>query len=435
MIVRSGRVRVTLLILVALLALGAAPASAAGWKPYVVVLEDSVEHPAATAQAQVGPGDGQIGFVYRHALKGYSATLSEAAVELLRKDPKVAYVSPDHRDRAFAQTTPTGVKRIFGPTNLQLSINGSDDERANVDVAVIDTGVEEKHPDLSVDELTDCVPPEKFKEPEVKKCEDGSATDETSHGTHVAGTIGAVDDGEGVVGVAPGARIWAVKVLADNGKGEGVGYESWILAGVDWVTSHAKEIEVANMSLGCGPLLDKEEKLKACVQKPLGEAITKSVKAGVVYVAAAGNSKVDVKYVSPANNPSVITVSAIADYDGAEGGTAEPTCQNKGADDTSYDLSNFGSLVDVTAPGVCILSTVTGGGYEEFTGTSMAAPHVAGAAAILASASNPETGADVEAIGATIVGSGNEEWKDTSGDGIKEPLLDVHDEGVFDLNG
>jgi subtilisin family serine protease len=234
----------------------------------------------------------------------------------------------------------------------------------------------------------------------------------------VAGTIGAIDNGEGVVGIAPGARMWAVKVLS----GGGTGLESWIIAGVDWVTAHASEIEVANMSLGCG-----------CAMPALDTAINKSVEAGVVYVVAAGNNHSDAKTFSPANNPNVITVSALADYDGEPGGKSSYTCELYGSDDTSATFSNYGSTVEVVAPGVCILSTVPGNQYAYLSGTSMASPHVAGAAAILASQKNPANKAEVEAIRSTIMSAGNLEWTDNSGDGVKEKLLDVKNETTFKL--
>jgi subtilisin family serine protease len=169
-----------------------------------------------------------------------------------------------------------------------------------------------------------------------------------------------------VVGVAPGARLWAVKVLNDSGSG----YISEIVAGIDWVTARASTIEVANMSLGC-----------QCSSQALNDALTRSTNAGVVYVVAAGNSARDAATFSPANHPQVITVSAVADFNGTAGGGAGATCRAD-VDDTFADFSNFGSAVDLAAPGVCITSTWTGGGYATISGTSMATPHGSGAAAL-----------------------------------------------------
>src|SRR5207342_2893832 len=293
----------------------------------------------------------KLGFVYP-VINGYSVkNLSRGDVEALRNDPRVKYVSPDRKVEAFSQATPTGIERAFATANEGLAIDEADDFRVDADVAVIDTGVDYEHPDLNVVARTDCVLEG------IDECEDDGGQDGHGHGTHVAGTIGALDNGEGVVGVAPGARLWAVKVIADSGSGA----FSWVVAGVEWVTAHADQIEVANMSLGCG-----------CSEPAVEEAIEASVEAGVVYVVAAGNSNADVKSFTPAKNPDAITVSALADYDGKAGGEAEPlkydTCdepseENYGADDTRASFSNYGKDVEVAAPGVCILSTWKKGQY------------------------------------------------------------------------
>ncbi len=408
---------------------------------YIVVLRDSVAGPAQVARAQVRAKDGELGLIYRHALKGYSAQLSKADAAALTRDPRVKYVTPDRWAESFEQTMPTGVGRIFAPENETLQINEEEDEWVDADVAVIDTGIDNfEHPELNVAGHTICIPVD-F-DAEVSGCQDDEGTDGHYHGTHVAGTIGAVDDDSGVVGVAPGARLWGVKVLDDWGGGA----ESWIIAGVDWVTAHAEQIEVANMSLGCGPIENKQtHELEVCEMSALEEAIDASIDAGVVYVVAAGNAGVDAEYASPAHNPDVITVSALADYDAEPGGLVDPPfssyfCKEKksgesdvGLDDTLASFSNYGELIDIAAPGVCIISNWHGGdNMGTISGTSMAAPHVAGAAAILASKANPEDREDVEAITATILAEGNLGWTDTSGDGTKEPLLDLSDESAFD---
>jgi subtilisin family serine protease len=388
---------------------------------YIVVLKDSIEYPGAVAEDQAAETGGDVSLVYRSALKGYAATLPPDAVAELESDPKVDYVTPDRR--VAAQTIPTGVSRIFAAQSSAMAINQIEDGQVNVDVAVIDTGIDYTQPDLNVVARTNCVPT--GEQNEAVTCVNNSGTDGYGHGTHVAGTIGALDNGFGVSGVAPGARMWSVRALNN----QGWGYESWIVGGVDWVTSHAAEIEVANMSLGC-----------ECAQPALEEAISASVEAGVVYTVSAGNSAADAAAFSPAKNKDVITVSALSDSDGKPGALGEECGEEIGADDSLASFSNRGTAVDVIAPGTCILSTVPYGGSELFgggsyvgtlSGTSMAAPHVAGAAAILASRSNPNSKADVEAIRQTIVEEGNSNWTDTSGDGVKEPLLDVSDEAVF----
>ncbi|HWM62954.1 MAG TPA: S8 family serine peptidase [Solirubrobacterales bacterium] len=400
------------------------PVSPSSEAAYIVVLEDSIRHPGSLAEAQIEQRDGELGLVYRHALKGYSAKFSKEDAKALRRDPRVRYVTRDRKVEATSQTVPSGIVRSAAASNENLQIDAADDLRVDADVAVLDTGIDFEHPDLNVVARADCVP-ENWNAT-TQKCIDGVGTDRFGHGTHVAGTIGALDNDEGVVGVAPGARLWAVKVLND----EGWGYVSWAIAGLDWVTARAGQIEVANMSLG------------APGDNPaLATALKAAVSAGIVQVAAAGNAGEDAKSASPANVAEAITVSALADYDGEAGGEAESTCDELGADDSLASFSNFGSFVDVVAPGVCILSTVPTGGsllspstsaeYATMSGTSMAAPHVAGAAAILASEDNPTSAEDVAAIGLAIEEEGNLAWTDTSGDGAKEPLLDLADEAVF----
>ena len=390
---------------------------------FIVVLKDEIDHPGAVAKRQTRLHGGHVNGVYRLILNGYAAELPRQAVEALRHDPRVVSITPDHRVEIFEEveletennggvevleaTIPTGINRIFAPGNKALDIDKADDLRANVDIAVIDTGIDYEHPDLSVTERVNC---------ETGSCVANSGTDGHSHGTHVAGTIAALDNSEGVVGVAPGARLRAVKVLANSGFGS----ESAVIAGVEWVTARAGEIEVANMSLGC-----------PCSMPKLEEAINKSVESGIVYVVAAGNINQNASGTTPAKNPNVVTVSAINDYDGKSGGLSAPTCANYGLDDQKASFSNYGSVVDITAPGVCTLSTEPGKKYGYKSGTSMAAPHVAGAAAVLAAQANPNSKAEVEAIRTVLANTGNKGWTDTSGDGIQEPLLDVSSESTF----
>jgi subtilisin family serine protease len=324
----------------------------------------------------------------------------------IQNDPRVYFVEPNHPVFTNAQTVPTGITRTNTNTNPNMGINGADDFRINVDVAVIDTGIA-THADLNLVGHVDC-------SGNATTCAVGG-TDENGHGTHVAGTIAALDNGDGVVGVAPGARLWGVRVMDRRGNG----YVSWTIKGLDWVLANAGTIEVVNMSLGC-----------QCTSAAQNTAIANVVNAGVVVVAAAGNNGANASIWSPGNHPDVITVSAIADFDGVAGGLGKSTCF-RDTDDTLYTYSNFGSLIEIAAPGVCIYSTSTRGGYATLSGTSMAAPHVAGAAAILASRSNPNSRADVMYIQSLLLQTGNYNWTDESGDGIKEPLLDLSNASVF----
>ncbi|HYP55280.1 MAG TPA: S8 family serine peptidase, partial [Solirubrobacterales bacterium] len=411
---RHPGIRLALLVAVAAVAAGTLSSTVGAEEAplgYVVVLRDEVKGPAQVAREHAERFDGSLLATYEHALKGYAAKFTEAEIEELRKDPKIVSIEPDVQGEGLAQTTPAGINRIFAAANSSIYINQTSDRWATVDVAVLDSGIDQNlSEELYVFRRTDC----------LMGCVDGSGTAVHWHGTHVAGTIAAIDDGSGVVGVASGARLWSVKVLNDNSQGTFATY----LNGLDWVAEHSDEIEVINSSVGYyssgSPALDK-------AQQELNEA-------GVINIAAAGNDNRVIDMV-PAISDKVVTVSAIADYNGSSGGFGNPpsSCSGHGPDDHRATFSNYGPKVDVTAPGVCILSTLVGGGYGYRNGTSMAAPHVAGAAALLAMQKDPDSAADVEWIKKTLEEEGNLNWTDTSGDGIKEPLLDVRDGTLFDM--
>jgi len=377
---------------------GAAPAVAAG--QYIVVLSDSAAA-QATADSHARAYGASVTHVYSHALHGYAATLSADAVKRISADPRVAAVSPDRAVSIDAQTLPTGINRVDADLSPTAAINGVD-TRVNVDVAVIDTGVDLDHPDLNVYTAG------------AKNCSTGnSADDGNGHGSHVAGTIGALDNAIGVVGVAPGARIWPVRVLNNAGSG------SWssVVCGIDYVTAHASEIEVANMSLG-GTGTDSV----CTASDALHYAICRSVAAGVTYAVAAGNESDNAANHVPAAYDEVITVSALADFNGLPGGGAAATCRSD-VDDTFADFSNYGADVDIIAPGVCIYSTWKGGGYNTISGTSMATPHVTGGAALY-KATHPT--ATPAAVKSALQAAGNLNWNTaTDPDSAHEPLLNV----------
>lgn len=372
---------------------------------YIVVLHDNEKSPAAVARELADKVGGDLGFVYQYALKGFSITVPEKAIAGLRGNPKVKYVATDDLRYAFSQSESTGVRRIFASSNPAISIDTIDDVRVDVDVAVIDTGIDLEHPDLNVSGGVTCTG-----SPFNNKCVSGG-DDDHYHGTHVAGIIGALDNNFGVVGVAPGARLWAVKVLNSRGSG----YSSWIIAGIDWVAKNAATIEVANMSLGGSGFSQAEY-----------DAIQGAVNKGVAFAVAAGNSDDDASNYSPSAFDNVLTVSALADFNGLPGGGAPSTCRDD-QDDTQADFSNWGAAVDIAAPGVCILSTypLERGEYGTISGTSMASPYVAGALALLASVQKPGDAAAVYALYEQVVNAGNYNWTDDSGDGIQEALLDT----------
>jgi subtilisin len=353
-----------------LLGAAAAPAGS-GLGQYIVVAKPGVDA-AALARDHARADGAVVSHVYRHALRGYAAELSTQGVATVRADGRVAYVAEDRVVEADApapgaQVLPTGIDRIDGEVSSTQSGNGSG--AVNINVAVLDTGIDVDHPDLNVVGGMSCTDSAFF--------DDGNG-----HGTHVSGTIAAKDDGIGVVGVVPGARLWAVQVLNAAGSGS---FGS-VICGIDWVTAHASQlgIKVANMSLSGGGADDGNCGLTN--HDPLHTAMCNSVDAGVTYAVSAGNQAIDEANRVPASYNEALTVTAVADFDGKPGGLGSPTCRAD-EDDSSANFSNFAvSSADqahtIAGPGVCILSTWKNGGYNTISGTSMSAPHLAGTAAL-----------------------------------------------------
>ena len=347
----------------------------------------------------------QVSHVYGYAARGYAARMSSAAAARAAADARVAMVVPDRYVSIDAkpsgggttapqppQSLPFGVQRVGGPGALAAG-------QVWPAVAVIDTGIDNTHPELHVVGGYNCSTGSSWK-------------DGNGHGTHVAGTIGARNNTDGVVGVAPGVPLYAVRVLNNAGSG------TWssVICGVNWVKANAaaKGIKVANMSLGGGG------RDTGCNDGGLHRAICDAAGA-VTFVVAAGNETDDAANHVPAAYDEVITVSALADFNGLTGGGAAPTCRSD-TDDTFAAFSNYGTDVDVIAPGVCITSTWKGGGYSTISGTSMASPHVAGAAALYLAHNSTATVAQVRAA----VTAGTSDWKaDDDHDSIKELLLRV----------
>ena len=377
---------------------------------YIVTLKDGSDSDALSQRLAKQAG-GKRGYVYSSALNGFSIEMPRAALNGLKNHPKVQFVEEDAIQNAIAQGTPEGIRRIF-VDEVIFDIDSTDDNRVDADVAILDTGIDIDHPDLNVVGGANCLQSRKRRGRTTYFCDaNTSADDDQYHGTHVAGTVAALDNGVGVVGVAPGARLWAVKVLGSDGSG----FTSGIIAGIDWVVAQG-DIEVMNLSLG-----------GSGVSSAYQTAIDNAVASGVTVVVAAGNSAADSANYSPAFVRSAITVSALADFDGLEGGNGTSCyADDIEQDDTLADFSNFGVPVDIAAPGYCVYSTipteyaVAEPGYYTLDGTSMAAPHVAGAAAVLAS--NGMAASDIVGY---LTSTGNYNYVDDSGDGIQEPLLDV----------
>jgi subtilisin family serine protease len=410
--------------------------------PYVVVLKEAkVANPARVAERHEENRDADLAQIYDTAIEGYAAELTHADKKAIEQDPNVAYVERDLPVELLSQTIPTGISRVGMTSNPSLNPISGEDIQVDADVAVIDTPIDFRHPDLNVVASVDCN--DNDKPPYVCK---NSNLITGFHGTHVAGIIGAKDNGFGVVGIAPGVRLWSASIGADEGVMSGV------IAGLDWAVGTGK-IEVINMSLACGDSAGQPWCQSA--SSGLKTAIANAVDAGIVVIAAAGNEHQDVAMVPriPASFPDPITVSALADFDGVPGALAPvpsaKACNSVGAtkpeekDDSLAEFSNWGAGVDIIAPGSCILSTMPlgtapgGGDYLKLSGTSMASPHVAGAAAVLAAIRNPSNRSDVMAIRQDLLNEGSFNWTDDSGwgsyppDTVQEPLLDIHDPSVF----
>lgn len=348
-------------------------------KDYIVVFKDSVNEADGDAiadeiSAKAGALKKQI---YKNALKGFTVSVPEGYLAKIKNDPRVEMVSEDRpvsiegrlealasRPKATAsapsQKIPTGVLRAGASLNPN--------QGGGVAVAVIDTGIDRTHPDLVGNIVSSGV-----------NCtgRSFSAQDDNGHGTHVAGTIAAVNNTVGVVGVASQAKLVPVKVLDRFGNG------SWssVICGIDWVTANAAKLNIKVANLSLGGIGSSDNNCGLSNNDALHRAICRSRDAGVTYVVAAGNEAVNASTRVPAAyTDAVITVSALADSNGQAGGGGAAT--SYGADDTFASFSNYGSPVSIGAPGVSIYSTYRSGGYATMSGTSMASPHVAGAAAL-----------------------------------------------------
>jgi subtilisin family serine protease len=355
----------------------------------IVVLEDGADPAAAAADMGV-----KVTHIYRHVFTGFSGIMPAQAVAEARAASTPANIFTDSPVAIESQQVATGVRRIGTPLTSDgdhLAIASPID----ADIAILDTGVT-PNADLTVAGGTRCInvkakeqKKQKQKKKQRKHKKRGKSSkkhhrqksrkhgkrgnrswrDNNGHGTYTAGVAAAIDNDEGIVGVAPGARIWAVKVLNADGKG----FLSDVICGLDWVVGHKQTIDVVNLSLSA------EGRDSSCQGTPLHRAVCATVNAGIPVVVAAGNQATDASTRVPAAFDQVITVSAMADADGKPGGLVPFTCTGN-RDDTFASFSNFGPDVDIAAPGDCILSYL-GDTLEEASGTSVATPHVTGAVA------------------------------------------------------
>ena len=323
---------------------------------YIVVFRDGVANPAAEAATLVRGLGGQLHHTYTSALKGFAASLPDAALQGIRNNPNVDYIEQDQTVSLNATQTQSnatwGLDRIDQrdlPLNGQYQYNYTG---AGVNAFIIDTGIRATHTDFIGRVL-----------PGFTAINDGRGTEDCDgHGTHVAGTVGGT-----TWGVAKGVSLIPVRVLDCNGSGTWSG----VIAGVDWVANSTLRPAVANMSLGGG------------ASQAVDDAVAGAVSRGATMVVAAGNSNASACNYSPARAPSAITVGASTNADAR----------------ASY--SNYGNCLDLFAPGSAITSAWNTGdsATNTISGTSMASPHVAGVAA-LALAAN--TAASPRAVAAFL---------------------------------
>ena len=382
-------------------------------------------------------------------LNGFAAPLTAAQHRALLTDPRVVAVVPDVAVQAAGEPYPLtadeiqpGIRRVGANSNPDRQFETGTTE-LDVDIAVLDTGIQPDNHELNVKggyNCTDSTPP------------GGDPTDPvywrdsvgSGHGTHVAGIAAARENGRGVAGVAQGARLWAVKVLDDGGSG----YWSWVICGLDHVAQMREagnatvpQIEVVNMSLAATGADDG-----SCghdIADMLHQAVCRVADAGITMVVAAGNAASNAAGYIPAAYDEVITVSAMADWNGAADGN-DPSapgsppgnCWPNEADDAFASFSNYGPDVDLIAPGVCVTSTLPprAPDYKPrlglMSGTSMATPHVAGAAALyhLAEQGAGRPRPAPEQVRAALVNRGTHDWQtDTDPDGQHEPALAASD--------
>ncbi|MCT2587299.1 S8 family peptidase [Actinophytocola gossypii] len=321
---------------------------------YVVVFKNGVQAQVDSTAAEYGA---KVTHRYSSALRGFAGTMSEQAAKRLAADPAVDFVQQNQTVSISAdQPNPPswGLDRI-DQRDLPLDDNYSYATGAsNVTAYVIDTGIDFDHPDFGGRASSG-----------YDAIDGGSADDCHGHGTHVAGTVGGSS-----YGVAKEVELVGVRVLNCSGSGT----TAQVVAGIDWVTDNAQGPAVANMSLGGG------------ADTAIDSATEASIASGVTYAVASGNSSANACNYSPARVPDALTVNA-----------------SNSSDARSY-FSNYGTCTDIFAPGEGITSAWLNGGSNTISGTSMASPHVAGAAALYLSANpsaSPQAVADALTSSAT----------------------------------
>ncbi len=357
---------------------------------FIVTFNNGVP-PGLTASNLAQSRGFRILHVYEHTFSGMAIQVgterSAGVLSRLRRDARVSSIGNDRYSSIVAQTYPKGLNRIDG-TGATVP-EGSPNDGLDIDVAVVDTGVDTDHPDLAgrIDTArsVSCLTSGGL----VSGCrnlddpEDPSSfafEDDHGHGTFVSGIIAANKNTIDIVGVAPLATIIAIKVC----NAEGLCPDADITAGIDYLAGLADPVEVTNISLGgfCGGPCDETTDALLIATHT---AISGLVGSGTTVVVAAGNESTDAANISPAAHDEVVTVSALADWDGEPGGNGGAMIfigSGRWNDDSFAKFSNYGDPIDVIAPGVLETSLALDGGTTSSSGTSFSSPHVAGVAAV-----------------------------------------------------
>lgn len=363
-------------------ALAATPTPIPG--QYIVVLKGG-NNGHAVAKEHARSAGARVLHTYDAALHGYAARLSDSGLARVKQDPRVRSVTQDLEGKPlFGQMLPTEVNRTDADVSPTAQMSGDGSGTVNGDVAVYDSGIQVNHPDLNVAGGVDCLGSDPY--------QDNTYGDQYGHGTHVAGIIGAKDDGIGVTGEAPGVRLWSVRVVNSQGGSS----SSAMLCGINWLTANAPSlgIKVVNASMG---LFGKPEDNNCgwTAGDVLHQALCSSVTtAGITWVFAAGNSSTAVTNLAGGGWREVLNVTASGDSNGLPnvGSTASSSCgsaiggsktKTTYTDDKVASFSDYAATAaqqahTVAAPGVCIYSTFTGSSYGYLSGTSMSSPAAAG---------------------------------------------------------
>ena len=403
--VRSGLVWTVILIALALLVLASCgtnsrsgvgpggnkvtsalpgPAVQAHGSRYIVVLKPGAT--AADAANLSGTLSQRPDQSYQTVFKGFAGPLTAAELAALKANLNVAYIESDVMLHIVAKPPPPPQMYTWGYLRIHAGLN-TGNGGSGVCVAVIDTGIDTDHPDLENAVVA------QYNATVFQAQKKKFAEDDNGHGTYVSGIIASRNNTIGVVGVAPLCSLAAVKVMDMNGNGQ----ISWVIAGIDWVAANASQynIKVANMSLvGEG------------YNQALYDAIDATTNLGVTFVAGAGNNFEDAAGYQPAAFDNVICVSAL------------------NLNDIFASFSNYGSVIDLIAPGATIYSLWKGGGYMMASGTSASCPFVAGSAALWLDdhyGGFNEVYAELTGTGEAAPQGG---WPGDP-DGIPEPLVDA----------